>query len=515
MTRTVAALLLALLPAAGQDAAPLQSLIDQAPKGGTAALPAGTFAVTETLRGKPGVRIAGAGAGKTILRFAGKKPMALLSLNGCEDVEVTGFTLDGAGSPEATRGISASDARRLRLHRLAFRDFGSGHGPIGIHFSGRGPKPEKGVTDSEIADCTFEKIGVEDKWGAGIRLSWGSSRNRVLRNTIRDTGRGGIFGNDGSTDLVIQGNTVTGSGGEGLGIEVWGGCHRPLIEDNKVDHWISFDSSDDGAARRNTVSDRSGAYKHCGLELVASSRCVFTDNVVDDGQAIGISVSNKPPKNHVFWGYNTIQGCNQWGAQIQGESGGADGHYFYRCKFLTMPADRGQPRYPGDAGHGFRTNGGVKNLTMEECEIRDNGRLGLQLGGDGVDRLEFIRCRLEGNKGAAVSGPRGYTALEWTECAVAGNGQNALPAAKPFPAPAPKVSFEVPSPARAGRPLRFAAKSTGKIAQALWDFNDGLPAAEPEASHAFAKPGEYRVTLVAWDDTGRGARAERRVRVEP
>jgi len=502
-------------PEAAQDASAFQAAIAKAGRGETVTLPAGIYALSETLKAKSGIRIAGAGADKTVLRFSGAKPMAMLSLSGCEDVEVTGFTLDGAGSANATRGISASDARRLRIHRLAVRGLGSGNGPIGIHFSGRGPKKEGGVTDSEIADCILEKIGPEDKWGAGIRLSWGSSRNRVLRNTIRDTGRGGIFGNDGSTDLVIQGNTVTGSGGEGLGIEVWGGCHRPLIEDNRIDHWLSFDSSDDGAARRNTISDRSGAYKHCGLELVASSRCVFTDNVVDDGQAIGISVSNKPPKNHVFWGYNTIQGCNQWGAQLQGESGGIDGHYFYRCRFLSMPADRGQPRYPGDAGHGFRTNGGVRNLTMEECEIRDNGRLGLQLGGEGVDRLEFVRCRIEGNRGAAVSGPRGHTALECTGCVVAGNGSDALPPAKPFPGPAPRVSFEAPSPAPAGKPLRFAAKSTGKIARALWDFNEGLPSPEAEATHTFAKPGEYRVTLVAWDDSGRGARSEKKIRVEP
>ena len=33
------------------------------------------------------------------------------------------------------------------------------------------------------------------------------------------------------------------------GIEVWGGCHRALIEDNRIDHWLSYDSSDGGAAR--------------------------------------------------------------------------------------------------------------------------------------------------------------------------------------------------------------------------------------------------------------------------
>jgi len=87
-------------------------------------------------------------------------------------------------------------------------------------------------------------------WGAGIRLGHGSSRNRVEDNAISNTGRGGILCNDGSTDLVIRNNTVGGSGGEGLGIELWGGCHRSLVEDNQIDHWLSLDLSDYCAVRR-------------------------------------------------------------------------------------------------------------------------------------------------------------------------------------------------------------------------------------------------------------------------
>jgi hypothetical protein len=508
----------ATVPVAGRDAAAIQAAVEKASKGDTVRIPPGTYALAATVKGKSGVRLVGAGPGKTILRFAAAKPMAMVGLSGCEDVEVAGLTLDGAGRPEAHRGISAGNARRLRIHHVTIRDLGRGKGPIAIHFSGRGPKGEQGVTDSEIADCVIERIGPGDEWGAGIRLSWGSSRNRVLRNTICETGRGGIFGNDGSTDLVIRGNTVSGSGGTGLGIEVWGRCHRALIEDNRIDHWLSFDSSNDGAARRNTISDRSGVYKHCGIELVASSRCVFTDNVVDGGQCTGISVSNKPPKNHVFWGYNTVRECNQWGAQLQGESGGIACHYFYRCKFLAMPANRGNPRYPNDAGHGFRTNGNAHHVTLEECEILDNARLGLQLGGSGIDFLSFVRCRIAGNGGAAVSGPRDYTALEWVGCAVTDNGRDALPAAKPFSHPAPRARIEASVTARAGRPVRFVSGSqavSGRIAHVLWDFNDGLPASKPETTHTYAKPGAYRVTLVVWDETGRGARAEKRIEIRP
>ena len=58
-------------------------------------------------------------------------------------------------------------------------------------------------------------------FGGGIRLAWGSVRNQVVGNVIRNTGRGGIFAAQ-SAELVIRNNRVTGSGGggPGLGIEI-------------------------------------------------------------------------------------------------------------------------------------------------------------------------------------------------------------------------------------------------------------------------------------------------------
>ena len=42
---------------------------------------------------------------------------------------------------------------------------------------------------------------------------------------------------------------------------------------------------------------------------------IVTDNVVLRGAHIGLSVSNQPVKSNVFWGYNTICDCVQFGAQ--------------------------------------------------------------------------------------------------------------------------------------------------------------------------------------------------------
>ena len=509
----------------GTTSEAIAAAVDRSEPGDTVSLPAGTFAITDAIRPKSGTRLIGAGQEKTVVRFTCEERRVLLTLSGCEDVEVAHLTLDGQSSPNATQGIVAGSARRLSLHHLTIRNLikTKTWGPHGVLFSGRNPTKENGVTDSVIADCTLENIAVESKWGAGIRFAWGSSRNQVLRCAIRNTGRGGIFTNNGSTDTIIRGNFVTGSGGTGLGIEVHSGGDRSVIEDNRIDRWLSVGGCDFCSVRRNTIGptavgetfeegDRPGSY---GIEMIGSYGIV-TDNVVDDGIRLGLSVSSKQPKNYVYYGHNTIKRCIQWAVQLQGETGGIAYHYFYRCKFLGTTVKRGNPRYPGHEGHGFRTNGNVKHVVLEECECSNNARYGLQLGGKGVDCLSFVRCSIVNNGGSAVVGPPDYSALEWTDCTVEGNGRNELTPTKPFPHAAPTATFDCPATARAGEPVQFVSTSKaahGEIAAVLWDFGDRVPVTDAQATHAYERPGEYRVTLVVWDASGRGARVGKLLRV--
>jgi len=520
----LALLLAALLAASAQaatltvdgfDSAAIGAAIERSQPGDTVSLPAGTYAVTEPVKPKSGTKLIGAGQDKTRIRYAGDKPSVLIALSGCEDVEVAHLTLDGENNENVGQGISGGNSRRLKVHHVTICNLikSKAFGPHGILFSGHNPTRERGVTDSEISDCTIENIGLEAKFGGGIRLAWGSSRNRVLRCVIRNTGRGGIFGDNGSTDLVIRENTVRGSGGAGLGIEVWGGCDRSAIEDNRIDHWLSVGGCSFCSARRNVVDDEGGTTKSYGLEIIGSY-CVVTDNVVDHGQGIGISVSDKMVKNYHYYANNVIRSCYHWGAQLQGEAGGIAYHYFYRCKFLDTLVGHPSVKYKGAEGNGFRTNGHVKHLVLDECEFSGNGRFGVQLGGPGVDCLSFMRCAIRNNKAGAVAGPGDYTALEWLDCTVEGNGKNDLPPARPFAHAAPTASFEAPSTARVGEPVAFASTSA-RAAAVLWDFGDGPPSTEPRASHTYSRPGEYRVTLVVWDESGRGARAEKRIHILP
>ena len=267
------------------DSNVLERAISEAEPGQTVNLPAGDFAITKPLRLRSGTRLIGAGRDQSIVHYAGLKPGVMISLQDCEDVEVAHLTLDARNDPNVQQGISGGNARWLRLHHLGIRNLskGDGFGPHAILFAGVNPTRASGVTDSEVSDCLIENIAPDAAFGCGIRFSWGSSRNRAVRNTIRATGRGGIFGDNGSTDLLIRSNVVTGSGGEGLGIEVWEGCDRAVIEDNRIDHWLSIGGSDYCAVRRNVVSDKSGVVKFIGIEGIGA-HCVYTDNLVDDGQ---------------------------------------------------------------------------------------------------------------------------------------------------------------------------------------------------------------------------------------
>jgi hypothetical protein len=490
--------------------------MQQAAEGDTVRLPEGTFTLTEPIRPKSGIKLLGAAQEKTRLVYRGTKAGVLISISGCADVEIAHLTLDGQNNSLVQQGITGGDSRRLWLHDLTIRNL-KAHtwGPHAILFSGRNPSMERGVTDSRITDCKMENIGLDAEYGGGIRLAWGSVRNQVIGNVIHNTGRGGIFG-DHSAELIIRGNRVSGSHGEGLGIEIWGGCPCSLIEDNVIDHWLSVDGGTQSAVRRNVIGTDDGTLKFLGIEIIARD-VVVTDNLVKRGAHIGLSVSNRRVKNNVYWGYNTVRDCVQWGAQFQGEEGGIAHQYFHHCLFENTVRGDARALYPHDSGHGFRTNGTCRGLVFEDCLFHGNGGYGVQLGGAGVDCLEFRRSSITGNGLAAVSGPAHYTALVFQDCKIDGNQDNRLPAAKSFAAMPPLADFHAPDSIRAGDAVRFQCNSrpAAPIVERLWDFGDGIPEVSIQPLHTFAKPGNYRVTLIVWDDHGRGGRAERTIRVLP
>ncbi len=486
------------------DSAALQVLLDSVKDRTELIFPAGTYDISQPVNLRSQTILQGDHKGGTVLRFAGTAPCPLLQIQNGSCITLYDLTLDAAMNPNATQGIVVSQSDGIYLQNLTIRNFSAreGFGPHAIFFS------EK-VTNSVIYGCTMETIGLESPWGAGIRISKGSSNNSIRRNTIRNTGRGGILCNE-SSELGIAGNNIEGSHGEGLGIELWGGCPKSIVEDNTLDHWLSVDKSPQTAIRRNKIGDTSGSIKAIGLELVDSSDCVFTDNTVDGGQQIGISVSNTGPKERIYWARNTIRNCVTWNAQIQGEAGGATGHVFRKNTFEGAFADDPKALYPGQ-GYGVRFNGNCHNMLFLENTVIGNAHGAVQTCGENLNSLRFVRNTFLDNKGPVLTGPAGANPC-WAENHASNNTDNALPSQSPSPCMFQVSITALPDTEHPGL-NRFSCKAdddTHVLKHVLWDFGSGIPMTGLEVTRqTVPKPApKLHVTVLAWDENGLAAIAD-------
>jgi len=492
------------------DSVALNQAFEAAKPGDVLLLPEGTFHIAARVRLSSGIVLKGAGQDKTRLVFAGEKRINLIELKELSSVEMCHLTIDGMNNPMAGQGIVASKCEKLFLHHLTIQNFvdtGS-FGPHAILFSG--------TSDSVISDNTIRNIAPEDEWGAGMRVGDKSLRCVIERNNIDNTGRGGIFTNNGATDAVIRDNVITRSGGIGFSIEVHSGSVRTVIEDNVVDHGLSIVSGN-CAVRRNLVTDADGRWKAYGIEGGGGPDGVVTDNVIHYGQIMGVSMSGGHT-HRIFWGYNQFVCCSMWGMQIQGQSNDKRIHslYFYKNSFSrTMKKNHPSVVYKGHDGHAIRLNDHVSDIVFDSNRIENNGGQGFQIIGKDVNRLTFVNNIIANNRSASIQNYPGDKVV-WENNLVAGNGTNIVLETRGDMGVQPAASFSVPSKARTGEPVSFKNTSTDAegLVHFLWDFDDGIPCTEMNPEHIYMKPGEYRVNLLVWNKQGNGSRAaERMIRV--
>jgi PKD repeat protein len=501
------------------DLAGIQAAIDSASAGETVYIPAGTYFVSDSIESKSDVNLAGESRDTTIIKYTGESVGYLLSLNGRSRVEVSQLTLDGNGNANADGGITADDTlaagsggHQLHHNRIINMTREEGFGPFGILVA---------HTDNVvITDNDFSNMGLNSTWGAGMRVGYDSNYPVILRNTIADTGRGGIFLNDGVEGAVVRHNIVTGSGHKdhGLSIELHTNVNYSLVEDNQVDHWLSVVRSEYNAIRRNTIQTSGDTVKGMGLEIM-SNHSVTSDNLVDGGQQVGMQQS--PGTGYQYWGYNTIQNLVMWGMQLQGEGTGEieQNQYFYKNIFQQTQTGHPSVAYPGYDGYGLRIHGSSRNITFDSNVIRNNGGKAIDItGAAGVDRISFINNVITGNAGPTIETyPDAAVDLEWSGNTVSGNGTDTQLESRGFADPKPTAEFEAPLVAEAGQPVYFSNGSSGNggtIVEHLWDFGDGLPSTEINPSYTYNEPGDYRVTLVVWSDLGRASLKEQIIRVQ-
>lgn len=449
-------------------------------------IPAGEYYVSGTVRLRSGIIIEGQGMDKTTLTINKNGVIMLFKADGKENITLRNLSVNGM-SLNTKHILVADNCKNITVDSISVRDLEGTIPAIAIQFIG--------TTDSVVQNCTFTNISLTTEWGCAVRLSHGSSRNTITHNIIENTGRGGILCDNNSEYLTITHNTITGSGktSEGLSIELWSNCGYSVVEDNRVDHWLSLDSAPYTAIRRNTISDKSGEVKFLGLETVGSCNIVLTDNVVDHGQYIGISASNVAPKEYAYWGNNQVYGCEQWGAQFQGEEGYVRYQYFYN---LTL-ADTFQGKdaiYPGSAGSGFRFNDFCESFIFEGGRIYGNAKSAIMKLGK-VNDVYFIDTKIYDN----------------------GDDDEADTAKMRLTLDAlPKAVFTCETAVQAGEPVMFTNQSSGntsEIAHMLWDFGAGIPSTEENPVYTYAAPGEYTVTLIVWNEQGLGGRCGQKITV--
>ncbi|OGV62781.1 MAG: hypothetical protein A3K19_07595 [Lentisphaerae bacterium RIFOXYB12_FULL_65_16] len=492
------------------DAAAINSAVAKAQPGDTVTIPDGTFLLADTVVLKTGITLKGAGQGVACLVFSGDKPHCLVRMQEAENVEVTGMTLDGGNNPKAQQGIVGPKCNALRLHHLTIQNFvdTGAFGPHAILCSG--------TSNSMISDNTILNMAPDDEWGAGIRMSESCSGNRIERNIIHNTGRGGIFTNNGATDMVISENIITGSHGITFAIEVHSGSVRTVIEDNIVDHGLSIVSAN-CAIRRNIVVDPTGTWGTYGIEGGGGPEGVVTGNVIDYGQGQGISLSGA--SHHMLWARNSFSNCSQWGIQMQGPA--LDNKirclYFYDNTFRKMKKGHPSARYPGHDGHAIRFNNNTEYVVFDSNRIMDNAGLGVQLtSGEGINNICFINNLITNNAQGSINQYPSAPVI-WENNLVSGNGANTQLQTQGFTGEPPVPSFSCPDTARVGVPVQFQSTSAApgsEIDHVLWDFDAGVPVMAPNPTYTYQRAGAYRVSLIVWNKDGRGARpAEKVIRV--
>ncbi len=178
------------LSAEGDFGATLQGALINAKPGDTIVMPAGTFALADSLSlDVDGVTLRGAGQGVTVLDFAQQSGAGEGLLVTSDDVTLTDFTvLDTKGD-----GIKSKGADRITYKQLTVEWSGEPDETNGAY----------GVYPVESKDVLVENVTVRGASDAGIYV--GQSSNIIVRNSVVEFNVAGIE-IENSTGADVYGN---------------------------------------------------------------------------------------------------------------------------------------------------------------------------------------------------------------------------------------------------------------------------------------------------------------------
>lgn len=317
------------------------------------------------------------------------------------------------------------------------------------------------------------------------------SNNEVSNDGAGTDGGEGIDIKDGSSNVVVRGNTIHDLDELGIYVDSWDSDTSDiLIEDNIVhncnNHGIAIAAERGGRVDRVTIrnnllyrngrmgitiADWDAGYAHPMDDILIVNNTAV-ENGLGTGWGAGIAVLNGEASGIVI--RNNLVAGNEY-AQILDESGGAG-----------ITADHNL--LWGDSGSGDDVVGTnpVQADPMLVDAANDNFRL--QVGSPAIDA------------GSATDAPA--TDLDGNARPL-GAGID-IGAYEHQQGPVPPIAALSADPTSGEIPLvvQFADASTGEPTTWLWSFGDGATSTEQNPSHGYAAAGSYDVTLTVTNDEG-------------
>jgi uncharacterized secreted repeat protein (TIGR03808 family) len=272
-----------IVPAGGalDQTATLQLAADQAAESGTPLfLPAGVYS-TSRLTLKSGTQIEGV-PGRSILRY--RDAGAVASLEGVENVRLSGLTLDGDAKPLGDGGalLLATEVKQIDIADCRFTG-SDADGVVLRKTSGR-------VTDCEIGD--IRKAGLFSEDATGLELA---------HNHVHDCGDNGILvwrSELGEDATIVSANRIEriaaksgGSGQNGNGINVFR-AGSVIVSGNRIaDCAFSAIRSNSGSNCQMTGNSCARLGEVALYAEFSFEGAIIANNLVDKA-ATGVSVTN-------------------------------------------------------------------------------------------------------------------------------------------------------------------------------------------------------------------------------
>jgi parallel beta-helix repeat protein len=260
------------LSAEGDFGATLQGALIAAKPGDTILMPAGTFALSDSLSlDVPGVTLRGAGQDKTILDFAQQSGAGEGLLVTSDDVTLMDFAVrDTKGD-----GIKSKGADRITYKYLTVEWSGEPDETNGAY----------GVYPVESKDVLVENVTVRGASDAGIYV--GQSSNIIVRNSIAEFNVAGIE-IENSTGADVYGNITRNNTG---GILVFDLPNLPVSGGNSTRIYanqIVANNTDNFAPAGNIVA---GVPSGTGVIIMANRNVHVFDNTFDSNRSAHVLIN--------------------------------------------------------------------------------------------------------------------------------------------------------------------------------------------------------------------------------